>query len=402
MNVAELRFPEFNEKWEIKRLGNITEIKTGSRDLKDNIPGGKYPFFVRSNKIERINSYSYNGEAILIPGDGVNVGKIYHYINGKFDYHQRVYKISDFDINTHGKYIYYYLSKFFLKEALKNSLKASVDSLRLPTIKGMQINLPSIKEQQKIANFLSKVDEKIELLEKKQELWETYKKGIMQQLFSQKLRFKDENGNYYRDWEEKKFNETFNFFSTNSFSRADLNDEYGEVFNIHYGDIHTKFPHILSFDKVNVPFINENVNLDNIKDENYCKNGDLVIVDASEDYEDIGKAIELKNIGDKIVLAGLHTILARDRGGFTVEGFRSYILLDNNVKLQLKKFATGVSVLGISKSNLGKIDLKIPSREEQDKIAGFLSSIYKKIELINKELIINKEFKKGLLQQMFC
>ncbi len=78
------------------------------------------------------------------------------------------------------------------------------------------------------------------------------------------------------------------------------------------------------------------------------------------------------------------------------------MLLEYNVKLQIKKFATGVSVLGISKTNLGKIDLKIPSIQEQIKIVSFLSYIYAKIELINQELEINKEFKKGLLQQMFC
>ncbi len=119
----------------------------------------------------------------------------------------------------------------------------------------------------------------------------------------------------FSDWEEKKFGEIFDFISTNSFSRADLNYEGGEVINIHYGDIHTKFPHILNFERVDVPFINENINLKNIKDENYCRNGDLVIADASEDYDDIGKAIELVNIGNKKVLAGLHTILVRDTKG---------------------------------------------------------------------------------------
>ena len=91
-----LRFADFTDDWVIKNLGDITNINTGKKDVKDKKDDGKYPFFVRSEKIERIDSYSFDGEAILIPGDG-KIGEVYHYINGKFDYHQRVYKISDFN-----------------------------------------------------------------------------------------------------------------------------------------------------------------------------------------------------------------------------------------------------------------------------------------------------------------
>lgn len=182
----ELRFKDENGEnypdWEEKKLGCITDIGTGSNDLQDKVDDGKYPFFVRSENIERINSYSFDGEAVLIPGDG-NIGKIYHYINGKFAYHQRVYKISDFADGVSGKYIYYFMSKFFLKEALRNSAKATVDSLRLPTLTGMKILLPRIEEQEKIADFLSKLDAKIELEQEKLDLLKEYKKGLLQQMF---------------------------------------------------------------------------------------------------------------------------------------------------------------------------------------------------------------------------
>ncbi len=179
--VPKLRFNKFHDEWTTSILGNFSEINTGDKDLKDKSEKGKYPFFVRSKKIERINSYSYNGEAILIPGDG-KIGQIFHYINGKFDYHQRVYKISDFK-NVNGKYIYYYLQKFFLKHALKYSVKATVDSLRLPIIKEMEIKFPSLKEQEKIASFLSAIDQKIDLLDQEIEYVEEYKKGLLQKMF---------------------------------------------------------------------------------------------------------------------------------------------------------------------------------------------------------------------------
>lgn len=182
----ELRFKDDDGRdypeWEEKKLGDITDIGTGSNDLQDKVDGGKYPFFVRSSNVERINSYTFDGEAILIPGDG-NIGQIYHYINGKFAYHQRVYKISDFIDGVSGKYIYYYMSRFFLKEALKNSVKATVDSLRLPTLTGMKILLPCIEEQKKITKLLKELDNKIEKEQVKLDYLNEYKKGLLQQMF---------------------------------------------------------------------------------------------------------------------------------------------------------------------------------------------------------------------------
>ena len=92
LNVPLLRFPEFSEEWKEKKIGEVAKINTGKKDTQNKVENGKYPFFVRSQIIEKINSYSYDGEAILTAGDGVGVGKVFHYINGKFDYHQRVYK----------------------------------------------------------------------------------------------------------------------------------------------------------------------------------------------------------------------------------------------------------------------------------------------------------------------
>lgn len=182
----ELRFKDDDgrdySEWAEKKLGDITDIGTGSNDLQDKVEGGKYPFFVRSANVERINSYTFDGEAILIPGDG-NIGQIYHYINGKFAYHQRVYKISNFVDGVSGKYIYYYMSRFFLKEALKNSVKATVDSLRLPTLTEMNVLLPCIEEQEKITRLLSELEDKVKKEKEKLDSLNEYKRGLLQQMF---------------------------------------------------------------------------------------------------------------------------------------------------------------------------------------------------------------------------
>lgn len=232
--------------------------------------------------------------------------------------------------------------------------------------------------------------------------WEFFKKGVIQQIFSKEIRFTDEKRNNYPDWEIKMVHQIFDFISTNTFSRADMNNENGKVMNIHYGDIHTKYATILDPKYTEIPFINENYNFNNINVEQFCKDGDLVIADASEDHENIGKPVELRNVENRKILAGLHTILLRDKSGSTKTGYRGYMFLDNNIKIQLKRITTGVSVLGISKTNISKIEISLPSVQEQTKIANFLTSIDEKLMLLNSELKINKEFKKGLLQQMFC
>ena len=150
------------EHWEVVKLKFISSIDTGSKNTEDNEEMGNYPFFVRSDKVERINSYSFDGEAILTAGDGVGVAKVFHYINGKFDYHQRVYKISDFN-KIIGKYLYYYMRECFYKYVIKLSAKSTVDSLRLPMFTNFQITLPPLAEQSQIAEYL---DNKVSLIDK--------------------------------------------------------------------------------------------------------------------------------------------------------------------------------------------------------------------------------------------
>lgn len=232
-------------------------------------------------------------------------------------------------------------------------------------------------------------------------LLEQYKKGLMQQIFNQEIRFKDDNGKDYPDWEDKKLGDVFAFINTNSFSRSQLNYTKGKVKNIHYGDIHTKYKSNFDITKENVPFLNEDIDTEKIPEENFCKQGDLIVADASEDYNDIGKAIEIVNLGDEKLTAGLHTYIVRDNNHITAIGFKGYLMKSYYVRLQMMKMATGISVLGINKGNLSKIKIYLPVKEEQQKIANFLTGIDNKIDLVNQQLEKTKEFKKGLLQQMF-
>ncbi len=184
------RLPGFTGEWEVRQLGDIADIRTGKRNNEDKVIDGEYPFYVRSQKVERIDSYSYEGEAILVPGEG-GIGDIYHYIDGRFDYHQRVYKISDFCDDIFGKFVYYCMMQNFRNHAMKNSVKATVDSLRLPTFENFEILYPPLQEQKAIAQILSDMDSEIEALQQKLEKYKLIKEGMMEKLLTGKVRLNE-------------------------------------------------------------------------------------------------------------------------------------------------------------------------------------------------------------------
>jgi type I restriction enzyme S subunit len=154
---------EIPENWNLIQLRYLCDIKTGDKDTVNRVDNGAYPFFVRSPKVERINSYTYDGEAVLMAGDGVGAGKVIHYINGKFDYHQRVYNFHNFN-NIRGKFLYYYLLVNFRNVIEEGAAKSTVDSVRLPWLKSFPISIPSIKDQDIIAQYLDKKTAKIDEL----------------------------------------------------------------------------------------------------------------------------------------------------------------------------------------------------------------------------------------------
>ncbi|RRO13581.1 restriction endonuclease subunit S [Flavobacteriaceae bacterium 14752] len=204
------RLADFSGKWETKKLGEVAFIKTGSKNNQDKVVDGYYPFFVRSQSIEKINSYSYDCEAILVPGEG-GIGSIFHYINGKFDVHQRVYVISNFSENIYGKYVYLFMKEHFGMHAMKNTVKATVDSLRLPTFKEFEIKLPNdIQEQQAIAQILSDMDAEIEALTAQLHKTKALKQGLMQELLTGKTRlvkpYRQEDNDELRMVAEEKTN----------------------------------------------------------------------------------------------------------------------------------------------------------------------------------------------------
>ncbi|WP_066835547.1 restriction endonuclease subunit S [Rufibacter ruber] len=211
------------------------------------------------------------------------------------------------------------------------------------------------------------------------------------------LRFPEFGG----EWHEKRFGNLYSFKTTNSLSRDKLNYDNGEVKNIHYGDIHTKFKSKFDITKENVPFINSDINLQKTSEECYLKEGDLVIADASEDYNDIGKCIEVAYLNGEKVLAGLHTFLARREVDLVADGFASLLMQSRKVRLGIMLIAQGTKVLSISTKRLAEIPVFLPSTKEQKKIASFLNAIDDKIQQLTKKIDLLERYKKGVIQQIF-
>ena len=156
----------FVHSWEQRKAKELCNIGTGKSNTQDQVEDGIYPFYIRSDIPVKSNKYLYDCEAVITIGDG-NIGRVFHYVNGKFDLHQRCYKMTDFQ-DIWGKYFYYFFSTRFYDRAMKMTAKATVDSVRLEMISEMDIWKPTaIDEQKKIAEFFANLDNLITLHQRK-------------------------------------------------------------------------------------------------------------------------------------------------------------------------------------------------------------------------------------------
>jgi type I restriction enzyme S subunit len=207
------------------------------------------------------------------------------------------------------------------------------------------------------------------------------------------------------DWNTPDFGSIFTFLKSFSFSRRQLTDKKtaDAVRNIHYGDIHATYQNeILDLEvERTIPYLKDGlIDINNFDDQNFpsLSDGDLIIADASEDYEGICDSVELKNVESNKIVAGLHTFVARTKESKVALGFRTYVLKHHQVTRELRRIATGTSVYGVSKTNLSKVKIALPPLPEQRAIAKVLGSMDKAINA-NNQLIAQKELRKKWLMQ---
>ncbi|WP_077070264.1 restriction endonuclease subunit S [Porphyromonas gingivalis] len=372
-----MRFPQFNDQWKFATISEVCKTSTGSMNTQDKIEGGAYPFYVRSSTIERANKYTYDGIAILTPGDGA-IGKVFHYSEGKIAVHQRVYILSDITIGT--KYLFYYFADKFYNRVMRLSAKNTVDSVRINMITDMPISLPSLAEQEKIAGFLSLIDERIQscsetIKERKRE-----KAALRNQLFSQKLRFPK----FSDEWQQTMLGEIAEIKKGSPLSKVDLIHS-GYNLAIHYGELFTQY-------KEKITQVISRTNLLGFT----SLEGDILM--PSSDVTPRGLATASCIFLNGVILGGDMNII-RSITNQAVPMFLTYALIFQKDNIISK--VSGTTVKHIYPKDLYSLEFYLPSLSEQEKIADFLSLIDECIEVEEELLEQYERQKRYLLKQMF-
>lgn len=424
--IPELRFPEFEKEgeWQEKILDELAKkiVKKNKDGLISNVFTNsaidgivdQREYFDKdiANKNNLENYYIVeNGDYVYNPriSNLAPVGPISKNKTNKTGAMSPLYTVFRFKNLNNGFYEYYFKSIHWydsIRKASNTGARFDRMSIADSVFMNIPVLYPSPIEQQKIASCLSSLDEIIANQNKKLEALKEHKKGLMQNLFPQEgktvpeLRFPE----FVNDgeWVTEPLSKVYTFKITNSFSRDKLNYDKGNVKNIHYGDIHTKFSTLFDISKETVPYINSNISIDKIDKDNYCVEGDIIFADASEDLDDIGKCIEIVNLNSKKLLAGLHTFLARQIEPKLIVGFGGYLFKSNSIRTQIKRESQGAKVLGISKKGISDIKIYYPeNNEEQRKITSCLSSIDELIRAQEEKIEQLKLHKKGLMQGLF-
>ena len=379
--VPKLRFKEFSDEWEEKKLGEFGKISMCKRIMKDqttltgDIPfykigtfGKKADAYIDKKLFEEYKEkYSFPKKGDILLSASGTIGRTVIY-DGKPAYFQDSNIVW---IATNEKIILNSFLNYLYSNIKWTTENTTIARLYNDNLANMKVNIPFYQEQEKIANFLFSVDKKISLTEEKLELFREYKKGVMQKIFSQELRFKDNNGNDYPEWEEKKLGEISEISAGGDIDKKNFLEKQNKEF------IYPVYANTLE------------------------KKG---LYGYSNIYKISGESITVTARGN-IGIANY-----RKENYFPI--VRLLVIKMNEIKYSLKYFTYFINTIKIIKEVTGVPQLTAPqlreykvffptSLEEQQKIADFLSSIDSKIESIEKELEGLKEFKKGLLQQMF-
>ncbi len=405
-NTPTLRFPEFKGEWELKKLSTLLEFKNGINATKEQYGSG-YKFI---NVLDILNNDfithdniigSVNVDKIMVDKFPVNYGDILFQRSsetreevGTACVYLDKSKTATFGgFVIRGRKIAEY-EPIFLNKLLKTDIardeitSRSGGSTRFnvgqETLSSIHLNLPTLPEQQKIATFLTTVDEKLQALKQKKSLLEQYRKGVMQQIFSQEIRFKDDNGNEYSDWEEKKLGDVCEMkngyaFKSNSYS---VNGKYNIVT---ISNVQNGYLDIKKINKI------EDVPNECLKHQ-ILEIGDLLISLTG-------------NVGRVCFVSELNCLLNQRVGKLIPKNISKLFLFQ---LLRLEAFITqmiadsqGGAQLNLSKPDIERYEIYLPSMSEQIKIATFLSTIDEKINHCQAQITNTEVWKKGLLQGMF-
>lgn len=392
-NIPKLRFPRFNEEWEVNKLNKFALLNPKNSSLPEefiyiDLESVTDGHLIKENVISK-NEAPSRAQRILKENDILyQTVRPYQKNNLYFD------KVGDYVASTgyaqirtknNSQFLFQFLhTEKFVANVMLRCTGTSYPAINSTDLSNIEISFPSLPEQQKIASFLSAVDEKIQQLSRQKELLELYKKGVIQQLFSGKLRFKDENGKDYADWEEKKLGDLGAFKGGGTPST-----EISEYWD---GNI----PWISSSDLIENDI--SNINVTRFITEKAISESATKLIPSNS-------VLFISRVGvGKLAVSKRTMCTSQDFANFIPNEIDSvylayYFIENNNL---LISYAQGTSIKGFTSGDLKSINVSYPVLEEQQKIANFLSSIDTKIESTKQEINQMQSFKKGLLQQLFA
>jgi type I restriction enzyme S subunit len=369
--VPALRFSEFDGDWDKKKIREVLTIGSG-KDYKHLKPGN-IPVYGTGGLMAKVDTPIHNGKTVFIGRKG-SIDKPFYY-DGDFWTVDTLFYTHSFQ-ETEPYFVYGLFQKI---NWYKHNEASGVPSLSKTTIGSLVVNLPSLPEQQKIASFLSAVDEKIQQLSKKKALLEEYKKGVMQQLFSGQLRFKDQNGNPYPNWEEKQL---IDITKINQGLQIAISERFLEPVEDGYFYITNEFLRAKS------------------KKVFYIKSPPASVICDADDI----LMTRTGNTGQVVtgVNGAFHNNFFKIKYQDHCEKwFLYYFLTSPLTQHTILKLAGTSTIPDLNHGDFYKIKIDLPSIKEQSKISSVVKSIDTKIEAVNNQITQTQTFKKGLLQQMF-
>ena len=324
--VPKLRFPEFTGEWEERKLGEVAERYDNLRvpvSASLRVPGNT-PYYGANGIQDYVEGFTHDGEFVLVAEDGANDLKNYPVkcVKGRIWVNNHAHVLQGKTNICNNKFLAYSINQADIESLIVGSGRAKLNA---DTMMNITLAIPTLREQSLIGDFTDQLDLFITRHQQKLEHLEDLKKGMLQKMFPKEgetvpeVRFPGFTGK----WEQKKMSDAFVSLQNNTLSRAELNLNEGKAFNIHYGDILTKFGEILDANKETLPMINDSEILEKYK-ESYLKDGDVVLADTAED-ETVGKCSEIIGSEGKIMISGLHTIPYRPLIKFS-SGYLGYYM----------------------------------------------------------------------------
>jgi len=302
----------------------------------------------------------------------------------------KTYDITGCSVDLIAQWIKSEAAKRFFYNATTVGASVCRRNVEWDTLYEQPLYLPCLDEQEKVARFLSLVSERISKQQQFVTALKKYKRGLSLSLFDKIAK---------GECQTVLFADAFRLLQNNTFSRDDLSFESGNIRNIHYGDVLVKYGTTVSIGEVAIPCIKPDRSVGKFSAESYLCNGDIVFADTAEDYT-VGKATEIIGVTDQKILSGLHTIPCRPHDRFAPM-YLGYYFNSHHFRSQIYRMIQGIKVSSISKSEITKTTVLIPSYDTQKRVALLLSKADHLIEREERTIDALQKVRRGLLQQLF-